>query len=825
MSTRGFPRTGRSGSTGKGGCKGGVAGGLAAGIVRAGVLGALAAIPLSGGALAQDGTRAGAQGGAQSVAQAPMAPAAPSDQETLRPFDIPAQSLAAALTTFGLQSDRQIAVDTTLVSGKTSTAIKGTLPVARALEILLSGTGLGWRVSAGRTLLIEPASPSASPQPAGAVPLPAATGTPVSALAPVTVTGERVERSLRDTAASVAVVDAATLDHRADLTGTNTLTESVANVVTIEPSNHGPVVRGIGGAGSSTGAVAFFAGVRPRLTLQVDGRPTSFNEMIFGDTSLWDVEQVEVFRGPQSTVQGRNAIAGAIVVKTKDPTYTPESRIRVMAGNRDSRQASAMVSGPLVDNELALRLSVDRSVSTSKLAFQPYAGENDPEEYQYTNLRAKLLIEPEKLEGFRGLLTLNHTDYEGPQAEYVKRPFEDNQPYSINVATFNPRTTSGILETTWELNDRLTFENHFALTDLSIRRHSAPGTGNVEIDGREAMLEPRLAFNALDHRLSGFAGYYGLRAKQDEFIDLAGGNRYNDRTQTDAVFGEATLAVTDAVDLTLGARYEIESRERFGGAGRFSVDFDETYKAFLPKVGVAWHATDALTVGTTVSRGYNAGGAGVTFSAPFVDYTYDPEYVWNYEAYARADLLDGQLRLTGNVFYADYRDLQLPFRLAAGSSVIRNAEKAATYGTELGARWLATDTLELFTEIGVLKTEILSYPGSGYESNSLPQAPSFTGSLGAVYRPFDGADIGADLRYSDAYFSDVANTPRGRTDPYWVVNMQAGYTFGSARVFGYVRNLLDTQTELDISPGSTVANDYASMLRSRTFGLGVEMAF
>lgn len=747
-------------------------------------------------------------------------PAAPAGPSATRHFDIPAQPLAGALTAFGVQSGLQVAVDPAVVAGLTSPGVKGANTPERALDALLAGTGMVWRLTGPNAIVLER-------QAARAVSAPAAKTESDTAmvLAPVTVSGERMDRSLRDTAASVAVIDNQAIESNPGRGGIGEVMAAIPNVVSLEPSNFAPIIRGVDGSGAAVGATAFFAGVRPRLAMQVDGRAATFNEMIFGDVSMWDVEQVEVFRGPQSTVQGRNSIAGAVIVKTKDPTFTPEGKVRAIAGNHDTRQFSGVVSGPIIEDQVALRVAVDRWTSTSDLAFQPYAGENDPEDYQSTNLRAKLLVEPRKLDGFRALLTLTHSNYEGPQGETVKRPYESGVPQSINVATFNPRNTAGILETSWEINDNLTFENVFSLTDISVRRHSVPTQGNLNLRGHEGTLEPKLKFTALDQKLKGLGGLYALRGAQSEFIDLWGGHHFEDRTKTNAAFGEATLTVAEHYDLTAGLRLEQEQRDRSGGAGNYRVNFHETYNAFLPKLGAAWHVNDALTVGSTVSRGYNAGGAGITFAAPFVNYTYKPEYVWNYETYGRVDLMGGRLRLNGNLFYADYKNLQLPFSLGTNSSVIRNADEAAVYGSELGARWKATPELELFGEIGLLKTEVLSYPGSGAEGNDLPHAPALTGTVGLSYQPLPGLELGMDARYSEAYYSDAVNSPRGKTDPYWVVNAQAGYDFGGPRVFAYVKNLFDDQSPIEIYTGTTAAADNAILQRSRTFGLGMEMTF
>jgi outer membrane receptor protein involved in Fe transport len=728
-------------------------------------------------------------------------------------FNITAQPLASALTEFGLQAGLQIAVDSATIQGLRSPGVQGPQTAEQALDTLLSGTGMSWRFVSGSMVVVEPAVTS-STNAGGAM-----------VLGPITVFGERVTRTLNETASSVSVVDRQTIESRPDLASASSVLENTPNVVSIEPGNYAPIVRGMDGSGPAIGANAFFAGVRPRLTMQIDGRPTSFNEMIFGTASMWDVEQMETFRGPQSTVQGRNSIAGAIVIKTNDPTYEPEAKARIILGNHESRQASVMFSGPIIKDQLAVRLAVDRSTSRSEVSFQPYEGEDDPEDYQSTNVRAKFLIEPVKLEGFSSMLTLNYTNAEGPQGEYVLRPFGAGLAQSPQVATFNPRTFSGILESTWDINDSLMLQNRIAATDFTVLRHAPPNRGNVRIDGREYMLEPRLHFSGLDDRLNGFGGYYGLRSKQREYIDMAGGNNYIDKTMTHAVFGEATYSLSDQVDLTAGARYEEESRQRYGGVGSFGVSFNEDYKVFMPKLGAAWHINPETTVGATVSRGYNGGGAGVTFSAPFTAYSYDPEYVWNYETYGRINLMDGALQLTGNLFYADYKDLQLPFTLAAGSTVIRNAEQAATYGAEIGSRWRVTPELELSGDIGLLKTEILSYPGSGYEGNELAHAPALTGSVGAVYRPIKGLELGGDIRYSEAYYSDTANSARGKVDPYTVTNIHASYDLGGSRVFGYVNNLFDVETPLDIGLGATESADYATMLKPLTFGVGVEVAF
>ena len=112
--------------------------------------------------------------------------------------------------------------------------------------------------------------------------------------------------------------------------------------------------------GPNNGQNVFWGGTVPRATINLDGHYLNYNEMFFGATSVWDVESIEVFRGPQTTSQGANAIAGAIVVNTKDPSFKREGAYQLEAGDYHSRRASIAVSGP-VGEELAARLAVDYS--------------------------------------------------------------------------------------------------------------------------------------------------------------------------------------------------------------------------------------------------------------------------------------------------------------------------------------------------------------------------------------------------------------------------------------------------------------------------------
>src|SRR3546814_17686132 len=112
----------------------------------------------------------------------------------------------------------------------------------------------------------------------------------------------------------------------------------IQNVVSTRPSNGAPSVPGRNGTCPARVSNAFFTGTRPRLNCQLDGRTLSYNEAIYLDGLLWDVQQMEVYRGPQSTLQGRNAIGGVVAIKTADPTFDWQGKVR---GDRKSTRLNS----------------------------------------------------------------------------------------------------------------------------------------------------------------------------------------------------------------------------------------------------------------------------------------------------------------------------------------------------------------------------------------------------------------------------------------------------------------------------------------------------
>jgi outer membrane receptor protein involved in Fe transport len=168
----------------------------------------------------------------------------------------------------------------------------------------------------------------------------------------------------------------------------------------------GFTIRGITNSGVGGGGQADTASV------YVDGAPIPRQALYGGPTDLWDVQQVEVLRGPQSTIQGLNALAGGIVITTRDPSLDRWSGdARVLWTDRNDRTFSAALGGPLIADELGLRLSAERRANRGVIRNVTRGGYDDAMES--LNLRGKLKWTPSALPGVEAVASYNRVRREG----------------------------------------------------------------------------------------------------------------------------------------------------------------------------------------------------------------------------------------------------------------------------------------------------------------------------------------------------------------------------------------------------------------------------
>lgn len=657
------------------------------------------------------------------------------------------------------------------------------------------------------------------------------------------ITGEKVARDIKNTASSVTVITAQEIAQQK--TGDTSVAEAVRgtpNVVYTDTVG-APVIRGQDTQGPNNGATAFFSGTVPRATINLDGHYLNYNEFIFGSTTVWDLDSIEVFRGPQTTSQGANAIAGAIVVNTKDPTFEREGAYQVEIGNYGSKRTSIMLNSPLYKDELAGRIAVDYSGRDTFIDYvnPGFYSSGTDQDFKSLNIRSKLLWQPAELPGFEAKLTYSFNKSNRPTYEAATPLYYDLDYAGQTLPSWKQNTNTGILDLSYEFENGFKLYNQTQYSDSSVeRRVGVVNSGDANIDQTNISNETRLTFGDQEDTISGMAGIYYAHTKTDEWLELL--NRANGRTLSTfddkktnvGLFGELSWRMTDQWTLTGGLRYQNDNIQRYGTSVYSSelANFDETFSAVLPKISLAYAITPDFTVGGLISRGYNPGGTSLNMTTGKWN-TFEDERLWNYELFTRAELLDNRLVVTGNIFYTDSRDAQFNIPVEVSDNIFQaytiNADKAHSYGLELGLDYQVLDNLKIMSGLGVVRTKIdEASPTYNIEGNEFAKSPGYMLSLGASWDVTEKFNVSGNVRHTDGYFSDVENKSEYWIDAYTIADARVSYEFNEhIELYGFVKNIFNERVPTSKQAIRGIANvtTQASMTMPRTFGIGLKGSF
>ncbi|GAA4010669.1 TonB-dependent receptor [Sphingomonas humi] len=652
----------------------------------------------------------------------------------------------------------------------------------------------------------------------------------------VVITGERLPRRVRDTPSSVVVITGGAIEAGTD-DRIDQLFAAVPNVQ-VGSGEEGPAIRGQDSTGVSRGLFAFLGGTRPRVTLQVDGRAVSFYEYVSGSAPLWDVDHVEVFRSPQTTTQGRNSIAGAIFVQTRDPEFEWKGKARLLAGEIGTRQASAVITGPLAGDELAVRLSGDirRGRMASDLADGiPGA---DIRRDDYGQARLKLLYRPAEVPGMRIETSLVHTSSQAPPFEAVAPPFKQrrfptpDRTNGILRVGVTSLTTTAIVPLAAALETEMTVSGG----DANLRRFGLPGLGDTRVDNKDASLEALLRWTPAGP-LQVVAGLRGALVRQKQWIDITGLGLgiggFRDRQKSAGLFGEARWQPIEHLAITGGMRLQWDRQDRVGQVGvaptGIRADYHQSFSALLPKLSVAYAISDAVNAGILVQRAFNPGGTSVSLVRRAED-RFEAERLTNLEGFVRAGFAGGRGTLSANLFANwienSQRQLLVPVVLPNGATIFSaefaNAPKATSHGLEAEFGWRVDRRLNVRAGLGLLRTRLdqTLLPNDPTLGKEFQRSPRLSASASVEWKPTDAIRLSAQVRHHGRYFSDDANTPVRQIGAASFVDLRAAWEWRQLTLFGYARNAFNRLALTYLfSPTFGTAED------PREAGAGIELRF
>ena len=757
----------------------------------------------------------------------------------------------------------------------------GTEP-ARPAWVLVSLAVLAFSLAPDVALAQNPAAQpaDAAPQPEWAV-LP---GIPVHAaelpedqldpaIAPqlletVVVTGEKLGRSLNETASSVGIVTRQDLQAGSDATMKDVATQ-FANVISAagdrELAIRGVPQGGIGGEGDT-------------ISVYLDGVALPSRAASFaGPLSAWDLEQVEVLRGAQSTNQGRNSLAGSVVLRSREPTPYWDARMRAALMSRGGHDYAVAGGGPLGDT-LRFRIAAQDRYDNGDITNTTH-GEDDAGREITRNLRAKLAWTPAQLSGYR--MQYGYTEANNEYGD----PLHDSSG-GERTETSNVRGTEDSHSALHSLEQRYAFGDGWRLDAVSgwsdfrnlytidyDRSASAGGYSDNTVD--ESIFSQELRLNYRVDRLAVVAGIYLANADKATRtvgydVATAGGAVLLDgyinsdsQTRTLAAFSEGDWDLSEAWRLTAGLRWNRERAQRHDASDlqlRLTApipgvaegvptgvplpdaisdllatlvpsyvppDYEASNRTrftdVLPKLGLTWFSRSRDAWALTYREGYRSGGTSVSFFGGAVS-PFDPETTRTLELSARTRWLEQRLSVNANLFYTRWRDQQVTIGETSGfETTTENAGRSHYYGMESEALWRFDAPFDVFLTLGLLRSEFDEFVNDGedYAGNEFPYSPRHTAGLGLTLREWKRISGQISIHRIGAVYSDPDNDPGSRAAARTLVNARIGYQLPAGfSIAVYGRNLGDDpNAQGALVSGDRVASRYGE---PRSFGAILE---
>ncbi len=637
----------------------------------------------------------------------------------------------------------------------------------------------------------------------------------------IEVTGEKVNKDIKDTTTAVTVIteDQYESGQEKDI---NDVVTTAPNVTT---GAFGTVnIRGVNSAGAAVGRNAFMTGNSPRISTVVDGVTESWGGYNFNPTDVWDSKQVEVLRGPQSTSQGSNAIGGAIVLETNDPTNYLESSVRAGLESYDNgnikHNVAAMVSGPIIDNELSARVTIDHTEGDGYIDYiKADDDDTDYSESESLNTRAKLLWTPKNIAGLTVKVTGVHRENDGEYLNWVDNTSDGtaNKILTVDDDDSNTRRQDSQVNSVstnidYAINPQLKNQLQISYSDYLASFEEYTDGMTLVLTEKKTTVEDKVIFNPSNAKLTGFLGLYASQSDTTLDVDKSTFSNYfvSEGTKTTvAMYGETTYALSDKLAITTGGRLQNENQDRtLVEKTTTTLDEDTTDTVFLPKLAATYDISNATTLGASVTKGYNSGGAGLNWDDSSY-YTFDPETVLTYEVSSKTRFKNN-LTINASLFYNDYSDYQ-----AYTDYELDNVASSHTYGAEIEVVALATNTLELRASAGTLKTKVdsTSSENASWQGNELSYSPDLNIGLGFTKYIGESWSVGADSTYVSSYYSDMDNTESDKAGNYVTTNTFVKYTYKDLTIDGYINNITNEDILYQISSTG------ASVGASRTLGI------
>jgi iron complex outermembrane recepter protein len=618
----------------------------------------------------------------------------------------------------------------------------------------------------------------------------------------VLITAERRKESAQRTSISLTAVSGEEARDKGQTSLATIVADTPSLNIQASPQGGQIYIRGIGSSGDSNW-------IDPAVGLMLDGVYSGRAETVM--SSMYDIARVEVLRGPQGTLYGRNSTGGTINVVSNEPEQKFGVALNTQLGNYHLRHADAMINLPLGDT-VAARLAVLREKRDGYFSNDGYASD-------LSGARLKLLAAP--TQGLTLGLTYEHYLQKGtgatsvprqadglpPFATWTKYPTELSDPWEVDAQhpadqqklkfdTISAQASYDLGFATLSLLPSHMESRRDLHTDLitgTVQAATLPQTIWVE---KQDSFELRLSSPARSP-LKWVAGAYAFRSENKQIANVSSTLSYNSYgvtvpVRSKALFGQMTYPLSDSQRVIAGLRYTADDKsERYGIRSKTgSYDsglqsLSKSYHAATWKLGFEQDLAPGKLLYATASSGYKAGGFATSALPPR---SYDPEKLTAFELGSKNRFLDDTLQLNAALYYYKYKNAQLQYTLFEASpnpedssdttqfaQYVSNAKTANNYGAEAELKWLPTQNGMLKVSLAYMKAKYgdMAVDSQSFLSGSpMANTPTWSGMLGYEYSWdfINGAILTAGLqaRITDGYWV----TPEKTLANAW----QSGYT-------------------------------------------------
>jgi iron complex outermembrane recepter protein len=674
----------------------------------------------------------------------------------------------------------------------------------------------------------------------------------------IIVSARRRDERLQDVPVSVSVLSGAQLE--------SAQVSSVRDLNAIAPS--------LVALGSGSGSNATILAIRgignnnatstPRVGMIIDDVPIATQLSVNG-SGIFDVDQVEVLRGPQTSLYGLNAEGGLIVIKTRKPGDKVEGRVSLGLTDDGEYRASLSASGPVIAEKLSIGFGVQYEQKDGFI-FDPVINRNIDQSKRISG-RIRMVFTPSETTEFDLIYSKHHSDADFGVAYIPLERELYNTTFGVNVPRFGVAAdAAGFADAN---ADEASFKMSFDLgaADLisvtAYRRFKQnpafdpdqtpdpflPFFGGVTlgqniVDQSAFTQELRLASKG-DGSFVWTAGLFYFQRKDNQKLNIGLANgifvpfRSEDTTKSKSIsaFAQGTYKISGGFSFTLGGRYE-RVREKGVSVGILNgfsnpvlrddpifSSYKDDFVSFRAEAD--YKPTDDILLYASVARSWLPGGGSLDNPDPTIS-TYAAEKSWNYEVGAKTQLLDRRLTLNMAAYLTDISDYQELIRDTPISGYVSNAKKVRAKGFEVELNAHILPSLTITGGIGYNDIRYRNFTDAegNKTGNRVPIIPKYSASASITWEPIDDISLTGGWQSAGTFYeqNDALNA-LGLLSGYSVFNASVGYDDGRYSVQAYVNNIGNNRY---ITYANTLGSDeffFGTPGQPRQFGLTLGYKF